>query len=602
MVFVLFDYQFKLNEQLDKQALNLLNKRSEMFTKVINDEFNHQFQLIDSLASLIGNKYDSLNTEDIQHMLYIFDTNNTSQRLVYVNLQGEGITSDGYQINVAEREYFKNTLANGKTIAYIDSSYIDQQKKFVLSVAIYNAEQQPVGLIASIYDAKTFDNVFQNMDYEDYILMCDVDGNVLFSLNEYNPDLIIANIFDYYQSIEDLTPVSEEKIRMDLFLKLSNVIVIGSGTNRHYISYFNIEGTDWIIFTAIPYATVWTQYTDFNFLSVVLIVKMMLAFLLVVFTIYLIEYRKRSEVESERELLRRSEERYRLLDELTGSLIIEGDFINDVLIFSNNYKTVFGYQRITTKISGYLQENPYIYTEDLERLKQYVRDLRNGADTPVLECRIINAQQIPIWCKITAIVLRDNRGTVIGFIGKIVNRDEQIKEINMLKNEVGKDSLTRIDNRAAIELKMNNYLLHQYTHPQICAFFVLDMDDFKQVNDKQGHYIGDQLLIDIAAVMTRLFRQTDIIARLGGDEFGIFMINVPSVMLIDAKAKELSRQITAATKPYNIDNRLSCCIGIAVTYDNAETFRELYKRADKALYQAKKDGKDRYRIDDPHKE
>ncbi len=125
------------------------------------------------------------------------------------------------------------------------------------------------------------------------------------------------------------------------------------------------------------------------------------------------------------------------------------------------------------------------------------------------------------------------------------------------------------------------------------ALFMIDIDNFKALNDTFGHQVGDEFLIDFAAELKKSFRESDIVGRVGGDEFFALMRNVPDKETIENKAADLMRTIQNVCRDYQKVN-LSGSIGIAVYPEGGKSIEALYLRADTALYQAKREGKNRY--------
>lgn len=121
------------------------------------------------------------------------------------------------------------------------------------------------------------------------------------------------------------------------------------------------------------------------------------------------------------------------------------------------------------------------------------------------------------------------------------------------------------------------------------ALMVLDIDDFKHVNDTNGHLIGDKVIECVAKELQKAFRKTDIIGRFGGDEFAVFMTNIPSRATAKRKAAEISKNVLLnCSKLLNINASVS--IGVSF-YEPDDTIDIMFARADQALYEAKKSGK-----------
>ena len=119
---------------------------------------------------------------------------------------------------------------------------------------------------------------------------------------------------------------------------------------------------------------------------------------------------------------------------------------------------------------------------------------------------------------------------------------------------------------------------------------MVDVDNFKMLNDTLGHQEGDVFLVNLAAEIRNCFVDGDIIGRIGGDEFFALMRNVPDVETVEKKAEELLKGIQKASSAYpNIP--ISGSIGVGLYPTNGRTIGQLYAHADKALYQAKRKGK-----------
>lgn len=125
------------------------------------------------------------------------------------------------------------------------------------------------------------------------------------------------------------------------------------------------------------------------------------------------------------------------------------------------------------------------------------------------------------------------------------------------------------------------------------ALFMIDTDNFKQINDTEGHMIGDIVLTEMASGMKKIMRDSDVVGRIGGDEFTIFMKNISSVKDAEKKAEELLYMFRHLFQKEKSFLKVTCSIGIAIYPKDGTTFKEIYARADKALYQAKIIGKNK---------
>lgn len=123
------------------------------------------------------------------------------------------------------------------------------------------------------------------------------------------------------------------------------------------------------------------------------------------------------------------------------------------------------------------------------------------------------------------------------------------------------------------------------------ALFMIDIDDFKKVNDQYGHLTGDKVICCVADELTNAFRKTDLIGRFGGDEFVVLMTKIQSQEIAKIKGIEIIKNVLfSCVKQFNIN--ISISVGLAFS-EKKDTLRLLFSRADKALYEAKNTGKGR---------
>lgn len=170
-----------------------------------------------------------------------------------------------------------------------------------------------------------------------------------------------------------------------------------------------------------------------------------------------------------------------------------------------------------------------------------------------------------------------------------------INAIKQLWEAAHIDALTKLYNRYGMETWITQRLKEKDADDQ-SAMLVLDVDNFKYVNDTFGHMLGDALLVDIADMIRTLFPDDFFCSRIGGDEYQIFALNI-SKDIICAKAETLCKKIKEKYEKEHQDYNISISIGIAFSEENkGQDYAELYKMADLALYQAKEKGKNGYML------
>lgn len=165
-----------------------------------------------------------------------------------------------------------------------------------------------------------------------------------------------------------------------------------------------------------------------------------------------------------------------------------------------------------------------------------------------------------------------------------------------LRHQALHDSLTGLPNRALFADRAEQALGRSRRTRRNCAVLLIDIDDFKAVNDSLGHVAGDALLVQVAARLREQMRASDSAARLGGDEFGVLLEDVSG----DAGAMvSAQRLVDALSRPYDVaDTRVttSASVGIALSASDTTRFEDLLRNADVAMYGAKAAGKGRYEV------
>jgi diguanylate cyclase (GGDEF)-like protein len=161
------------------------------------------------------------------------------------------------------------------------------------------------------------------------------------------------------------------------------------------------------------------------------------------------------------------------------------------------------------------------------------------------------------------------------------------------------DALTGLPNRVLLADRLRQGMTQEVRRGTRLAVAYLDLDGFKQVNDRLGHHVGDQLLVALTVRMREALREGDTLARLGGDEFVAILTDVPG---LEDCTPMLNRLLLAVSMPITVagnDLEVSASIGVSMFPQDAEVDAEqLLRQADQAMYQAKQSGKNRYRLFD----
>jgi len=183
-------------------------------------------------------------------------------------------------------------------------------------------------------------------------------------------------------------------------------------------------------------------------------------------------------------------------------------------------------------------------------------------------------------------VLNDLNRTLREEIAKLAEKEARAR------HSAYHDGLTGLPNRSLLQDRFRQARSQAKRHHKPLALLLLDLDQFKQVNDEMGHASGDKLLREVALRMTKAIRGADTASRYGGDEFAIMLPVLENPGTATTLAAEIGRRLC---EPYMIDThiiQMSVSIGVAVYPGDGHTFDDLMKQADIAMYHAKRAGRD----------
>lgn len=290
-------------------------------------------------------------------------------------------------------------------------------------------------------------------------------------------------------------------------------------------------------------------------------------------------------------------ERYRVATELTNDTIFDYNIITDTLVHTKQDNNAYTNVPIISNFFENIFNLPFVYPDDKIILQGFFSELQSGKSTLLTEVRLLGENNHYVWCNVKGKTIYSDDNIPIRVIGKIVNIDSQKKQLEYLQQKSQSDSLTNLYNKAATQELIDSYIA---THPQKQnhALMIIDIDDFKAINDTCGHIFGDEVLMQVTTQLKALFGKEDIVGRIGGDEFVVFMGNIQSMRDIQSKASTISRIFRDTCYKETQSIAISCSIGISLYPNDGITYIELLNNADKALYSTKHSGKNSFSLFD----
>ena len=168
-------------------------------------------------------------------------------------------------------------------------------------------------------------------------------------------------------------------------------------------------------------------------------------------------------------------------------------------------------------------------------------------------------------------------------------------KVNSLTVRAEKDSLTGLLNSGTTRRLGEEYLAEG---DKRSVLIVIDVDDFKKINDRYGHMVGDRVMCCAAYTIKKLFRSCDVVGRIGGDEFLVLMKDVADRAIAELRCSQIVKAFSEIECEYMDGHKLSCSVGAALAPAHGQSYDTLFCRADGAMYRAKRSGGSRYIIED----
>ncbi len=302
--------------------------------------------------------------------------------------------------------------------------------------------------------------------------------------------------------------------------------------------------------------------------------------------------RDAAELVSAQERLRTSEQRFRLAFEANAAPMLFSDLGDRVIDVNDAFCRMVGRRR--EEIVG-RETRPFSHPEDASLTREWrERILAGDVDQARYVKRYVHRDGHVVTAEITRSAARDERGRILYFVSSERDVTEESLRAARLSHQALHDPLTGLANRTLLEDRLGQAFSRAARQGGFGAILLIDLDDFKQVNDTHGHLAGDALLEAVARRLTGVARASDTLARFGGDEFIYLAEGLASPAEVEVVARRFRDALAAPFALEDTARRQRASIGVAVFDGSEGAPSEVLADADLALYEAKSQGKSCY--------
>lgn len=290
-------------------------------------------------------------------------------------------------------------------------------------------------------------------------------------------------------------------------------------------------------------------------------------------------------------------ERYKLLELITGELPFDLDVESGEMLISRKYLELCDRFMELEHFAKNDEIENMIYKQDMPRFRKAMEEAASQVQKGALELRLRMADAKEAeefsWYRLTYKSISNVEGKIIRIVGRMVNINEEKLENEQMAQQMRKDSLTGLLTKNAVREEIEEYLASVSGGEH--AMLVLAINRFKDMNDTFGHMFGDTVLISIAEKISSIFPEEELIGRVGGDKFVILMKDT-KVTEVMAKAELLCSGLRKRYQSLQQEVEISCSVGISFFRINGTSYEELFVDANYAMYQAREEGKNLYKV------
>lgn len=594
---ILYLFYNRIHDRTSELYHERVAMSTSMNSEIIETKLYSYINVVSTAAETMKNQSNIITDRNLEKIKYIVKNHPDFLRMGICNNDGIVHYTDDNILNISNTKSFNTTKIGNISITDRFPSHLSPDDVFIISVPIIDDNKEFRGHVQATIPVNNFQKGASNFAEYTIFKTSIIDSNLNYILHVdpagENADKSYRERLNRFHDKVNPDAIMQKLKKREGF----SHSFINNNDSTTTIFYVPLDINDWYLLTYLDSSAVDAHIAAVLDKDIYYMVAIIILIILCLGAALAFYYYKVNQIIYSQELNFRNQ-----LLSLTSAYLeinMQTDMINrcseavttQIKCIGNQYTKLFNYY-VENNIDK--EYRPFV----IERLS--LKSLQQSYESGIKNISIEYALLLPngghSWREASVRFFRDthNCNIVTAYMVILDINDKKSKELEF-KEKAEKDYLTGLYNREKGTELINSYLSTKRTDT-CAALLILDVDNFKTLNDTLGHNIGDIALKDVADILIRHFRQYDVVFRLAGDEFIILLKDLPSPTVINKIIKALLYKLNLSYGTDNNNVHVTCSVGITVISPQDKNFNDLYVKADKALYQAKHEGRSAFKI------
>lgn len=592
-----FKYQEKIKDRVLKNNMERMYELSSQIKNIIYKEIEYSSHLLEIIIET--EDLEKVTSDEALQKIQEIENKGHFKSLGLIYCDDKTSDSNGHKWKIKDKNLDRE-LQNDKR--YVSDILTDDEidgNEILVAIPL-NTKDGKVKALFGYFLISHFESLTNfSKDSRQYFQIVDTTGRYISrSDSKYSfsgkHGLLFWDEIKRYKYFDGITV---EKIKKDVENKKTGTVYFEYGNAGRYVIYEHLGIKNWYVFSVLTRKKLLFHTMEINGILQEMFIGLMEFTVITILTILGIFYFIYKVIKDDSQIIGVKNRMFKMLLHKTKDILFEVNLVERKLnIYNYNIsdekrEKIISFDEIHP---DRISELGYVNPEFLEGYKKIYNSVINRQNIENFILPVKKRDFKLRWFRVNSIVV-DSKN-IIGIFENCTEEKLQEEEIERINKKSKYDFLTKLYNRENFEKEINLFLNDKRESKGVSAFFIIDLDNFKKANDTFGHDMGDRILQESATKIRLIAKDIGVFARFGGDEFVLLIKEVPTIENLKEIAQKLNDILKKTYSENNKSVTIGASIGGAVIKKEME-FKEIYKKADNALYNVKNNKKGSYFID-----